>query len=260
MKDTTVAKFDKWCKENGLSLNDEIRHSCGSDRSHPNLGYYPIKNEIMFIGECDEGEYFILKLLDFSEGKSDYSNNGIVIRKMFWDSLVHPAHWSWGKGSTSKIVQHLHTDLSNDGIKEVQNWIAKHTKYTKFPKFGIKDFVYLVKDFICKVDDSSKTLKVVTNHGTIEGFFESDFKFNDTLTIMAVDTKMPIITLEKVEKDGDEMFRFIVDITNQDGDDFRIRTTFDSQDKFKSLVSATINALKEFKAFYKYADELENCL
>ena len=38
------------------------------------------------------------------------------------------------------------------------------------------------------------------------------------------------------------------------------KITFDSQEKFRSLLEATINALKEYKEFYKYAEDLENCL
>ena len=56
------------------------------------------------------------------------------------------------------------------------------------------------------------------------------------------------------------MFKFIVDISTDKNDEFKIKTTFDSQEKFRSLLEATINALKEYKEFYKYAEDLENCL
>ena len=122
-----------------------------------------------------------------------------------------------------------------------------------------EELIVPIKDFIYKVDEA-KTIKIETSHNSIEEFFASEFKFNDTLTLVAIDTKSPIITLEKTEKDGKKVFKFIVDITNTDGDDFRIRTTFDTQDKFMALIQSTVNALKEFREFYKYAEELENCL
>ena len=122
-----------------------------------------------------------------------------------------------------------------------------------------EELIVPIKDFIYKVDEA-QTIKIETSHNSIEEFFASEFKFNDTLTLVAIDTKSPIITLEKTEKDGKKVFKFIVDITNTDGDDFRIRTTFDTQDKFMALIQSTVNALKEFKEFYKYAEDLENCL
>ena len=122
-----------------------------------------------------------------------------------------------------------------------------------------EELIVPIKDFIYKVDEA-KTIKIETSHNSIDEFFASEFKFNDTLTLVAIDTKSPIITLEKTEKDGKKVFKFIVDITNTDGDDFRIRTTFDTQDKFMALIQSTVNALKEFREFYKYAEELENCL
>lgn len=255
MKETTIDKFINWCQNNNLYEKEST--NCGKDSDEPDIGYHIYDQEILVIGEYDRG-YFILKLLDFVKGKSNYSNNGIIIRQVYWDD--DDEHWTWGRNNTSKgIFQLLHTDLSNEGIKLVQDWITTHTNYTKFPKFNINDFAYLVKDFVYKIDGSN-TLQVETDYNNIEEFFNSDFKLNDTLTIISVDTKIPIITLEKVEKDGEEMFKFIVDITNKDGDDFRIRTTFDNQNTFKSLIQATVSALKEFKEFYKYANDLENCL
>lgn len=56
------------------------------------------------------------------------------------------------------------------------------------------------------------------------------------------------------------MFKFIVDISTDENNEFKIKTTFDTQEKFKSLLIATTNALKEYKEFYKYAEDLENCL
>lgn len=130
-------------------------------------------------------------------------------------------------------------------------------------KFGNKvnnEIDEQLKDFIYKIDDS-QTLKVESNYSSIDEFFDSDFESGDNLTIKAVNADITLITIEKVLLNSDtEAFKFIVDISNENDDEFTVKTTFDSQEKFKSLLEATINALKEYKEFYKYAEDLENCL
>ena len=51
-----------------------------------------------------------------------------------------------------------------------------------------------------------------------------------------------------------------MDIKTKDNDRFMIKTTIDSKEKFISLLESTINSLKEFELFSKYAEDLENCL
>ena len=123
----------------------------------------------------------------------------------------------------------------------------------------IKTAEKAITDFIYKIDDS-KTLKIDNSYNSIKEFFESDFKYNDKLTIYTVDTKTPIIILEKIQNNNKNMFKFVVDITNKHNDVFTIKTTFTTQDKFNSLLQSTINALKEYNEFYNYAEDLESCL
>ena len=91
-------------------------------------------------------------------------------------------------------------------------------------------------------------------------FFDSNFEDKDSINIVTEDTNTVLITIEKLLVNNKKKFRFIVDITNDTDDEFKIKTTFDSQEKFKSLVEATISALREYKEFYKYAEDLEKCL
>ena len=84
------------------------------------------------------------------------------------------------------------------------------------------------------------------------------YENNELLTILTADTKIPLIKLEKTTKDGKNCYKFLVDITNEDDDNFTIKSIISS--KVNQLLESTINALKEYPQFSKYADDLENCL
>lgn len=80
------------------------------------------------------------------------------------------------------------------------------------------------------------------------------------MVICTVDTKEPLIKLQKVKEDNRAEFKFIVDITNDDGDDFVFRSIIKSQDQLNQLIRRTVEALKQYPEFNKYADDLENYL
>ena len=120
-----------------------------------------------------------------------------------------------------------------------------------------------LKDFVYKVDDSN-TLKVESSYESVETFFSDSSKesyaSNETLVILAVDAKVPLIKLEKSIKDDKQVYKFIVDITNDDGDRFLVNSIISSKEKFNQLLESTINALNEYPQFSKYTSDLESCL
>lgn len=120
----------------------------------------------------------------------------------------------------------------------------------------------VIQDFIYKVDDSDK-ITTQTAYDSIEEFFSEPIKNDvklDTLVICAVDTKDTLIKLQKVETDDKTEFKFIVDITNEDGEDFIFRSIIKSQEHLNQLIQQTIDMLKQSPQFTKYVDDLENCL
>ena len=253
MKTTTVEKFEKWCKDIGAT------HRSTFTNNENDFPIYRIADkECNFQGKYDGG-FFILKLIDYNEETTTGSANGIEIRELVWNRQHKNYRW-YAEGDKSNIYNLIiRTDLSKNGIKSIQEWLATHTKYPKFPNFSISDFLYLVKDFIYRIDET-QTLKVETSYGSLDEFFDSKFVSGDRLDIKAINLDITLITIEKVVVDDEEAFRFIVNISTDRDDEFKIKTTFDTQEKFRSLLTATINALKEYKEFYKYADDLEKCL
>jgi carbonic anhydrase/acetyltransferase-like protein (isoleucine patch superfamily) len=120
----------------------------------------------------------------------------------------------------------------------------------------------VIQDFIYKVDDSNK-LTTQTEYESIDEFFSSsianDIKL-DTLIICSVDTKEPLIKLQKVETENKTEYKFIVDITNEDGDNFMFQSIIKSQEQLNQLIQQTVDALKSYSKFSKYIDDLANCL
>lgn len=119
----------------------------------------------------------------------------------------------------------------------------------------------VIQDFIYKVDGSNK-FTIQTEYDSIDEFFNepatSDIKL-DTLIICAVDTKESIIKIQKIEADNKTEFKFIVNIANED-DNIVFGSKIKSQQQFSQLVQQTIDTLKNYPNFYKYADDLENYL
>ena len=68
------------------------------------------------------------------------------------------------------------------------------------------------------------------------------------------------MNLWEVISDYSATKRYAIFLTNEDGDDFRVRSIISSKDKFNQLVESTINALNEYPQFSKYSDDLEQCL
>lgn len=121
-----------------------------------------------------------------------------------------------------------------------------------------------LKRFINDVENTN-TLQAVTNYDSIDAFFEDDsddsYSNNEYIDIITADTKLTLIRLEKANVDNKKVYKFIVDVTADNGDTFNTKTIFYTRDKFSALKSSTVNSLKEldFASFYKYMDELEQC-
>lgn len=120
----------------------------------------------------------------------------------------------------------------------------------------------VTKNFIYKVNDSNK-LEVQSQYDSVDEFFgldvNNDAKMN-TLIICAVDTKTPLFKVEKVKVEEKTKYKFIIDITNEDGDNFSIKSTIQTQDQLNKLIEQTVDYLRNYPQFAKYADDLANCL
>ena len=120
----------------------------------------------------------------------------------------------------------------------------------------------VVQDFIYSVNDSNKLI-TQTEFDSIDEFFSEPVKNDiklDTLIICSVDTKEPLIKLQKVEVKDKTEFKFIVDIINEDDDSFTFKSVIKSQDQLNQLIQQTVEALKQYSKFSKYADDLEEYL
>ena len=147
-------------------------------------------------------------------------------------------------------------DLPEDQIDFIDPGDYVEPKQEKKEEEALKDFIY-------KVDETNK-LKVESSYDSVDDFFEDDSDdayFNhESIVILTVDTRMPLIRVEKAKVNDKKVYKFVVDITNTDGDTFNIKSVIDSKEKFNQLLQSTKDALNSYPQFSKYADDLENCL
>ena len=147
-------------------------------------------------------------------------------------------------------------DLPEDQVDFIEPSDYIEPKQEKKEEEALKDFIY-------KVDETNK-LKVESSYDSVDDFFEDDSDdayFNhESIVILAVDTRMPLIRVEKAKVNDKKVYKFVVDITNTDGDTFNIKSVIDSKEKFNQLLQSTKDALNSYPQFSKYADDLENCL
>ena len=140
----------------------------------------------------------------------------------------------------------------------IDEWLKQNEK--------IRSTIQNLKDFIYKVEDSSK-IKVETSYDSVDKFFEDttdeSYEVNEFIVLITADTKIPLIKLEKNKSKNKNVFKFIVDI---DEIGFTINNIFYTEEKFNQLLQSTIDTLREYSQlskysqFSKYVDELEQYL
>ena len=166
------------------------------------------------------------------------------------DVLIHD--------SAAWVCSQVNNYLKYHGYKSIEEW-AKHNP-DKVVSTDVSNINTVLKDFMYKVNDTY-ALEV---YDSIDEFFadESDksYENNDYIIVFAVDTKRPIIKLEKHSNNGKHVYEFAVKITTEYEDVFNIKSYIESKGKFNQLLNATVNALKEFPQFSKYVAALEECL
>ena len=124
----------------------------------------------------------------------------------------------------------------------------------------LNEYSTIIKDFVYKIDESNK-LSAQTEYDSIEEYFESNFTNDiklDTLIICTADTKISLIKLEKLQSEID--YKFIVDITLNDEDNFTITATIKAREQLNKLIEQVINILNQDQELSKYVSNLENCI
>lgn len=190
-----------------------------------------------------------------------HNGHGVKILIDDEDSDVrwHTVYWNYGY---DKLINDEDIEIRNlvmdyvyeQGYDSIQEWINEHPNSLYYKDFQKID---KLKDFIYKIEGSNKLKVQCDECDNIKEFFNNSI---NELKIITVDTKLPIITLAKENKDNKLVYKFIVNIIVDEYNEFNIKTLFTSNEQFIKLIESTINSLKEYPQFSKYADELENCL
>lgn len=108
-----------------------------------------------------------------------------------------------------------------------------------------------LKDFIYRIDESNN-LKVCLDY-SIDNFFDAN---DESLEIIAIDSNEIIVTIDK----EDDKYMFVVDLTSTTGDNYSVHTAIKSAQHLNKLISSTVDALRSYDDFNKYADYLEELI
>ena len=102
------------------------------------------------------------------------------------------------------------------------------------------------------------------NYDDIDEYFNDDsydsYEDQESINIISVDTKENIISFEKAIINDEKVCKFIVNVTNVDGDNFSVNAILKTKEQLNQLVVNTANALKQYPEFSKYAEDLESCI
>ena len=122
----------------------------------------------------------------------------------------------------------------------------------------------VTKDFIYKINDSKKLKIEMYNYNNIDEYFNDDsndsYENHESINIISIDTKETIISFEKAIINDEKVCKFIVNVTNMDGDNFSVNAILKTKEQLNQLVVNTANALKQYPEFSKYAEDLESCI
>ena len=116
----------------------------------------------------------------------------------------------------------------------------------------------VVQDFIYRINEQSNKIKITIPSG--DYFFDTTNTAEDTLCLYAIGISDPIMKIEKKVFPEEVRYKFIVDINTEDGEGFSLKCYIDNETQLENLIRQTIESLKTYPQFYKYAEDLENCL
>lgn len=257
MKKDVVSRVAKWLESNGVY--DHIAN--GKENNISTDGYTIYSDEELGASiSVDNGKRYNFRIQSCEighGGTSDVYSAGVRIFPLYIDSNGKCARDLDGKIEFS-------TTPTQNSLEDLGKWFEKNTSFKPFPKFRSTDFEDGIKDFIYKVDNS-KTLKIESGeYATIGEFFKDksieSYTSNASIVVVAIDKNIPIVKLEKQMVGKSKKYKFIVEIKTEKNDEFIVRSTIDTKEKFYNLLEATINSLREFKEFSKYASELSKCI
>ena len=256
LKDHNYKSVFEWANDNNIDIDKWLQ----SDNWHKKLELakngYRLDNLI-----CDNDSNVcnaVLEYLNEHNYKSifDWANdNGIEINLDEW---LHSDDWHKRREvakagykldvlilDENKTIRNTAQNyLKEHNYKSVFDWV-KDTSNTNTNQVDLSD---TISNFIDGIENSSM-LALQTNLDSIDDFFNND---SAQIDIVTVDTKIPIITITKLKE---EEYKFQLNVT-----DNAMSSNFTSTDKFNKLLDLAISELNENSEFYKYVDDLNNCL
>ena len=171
-----------------------------------------------------------------------YPQNSNYNTKVQYEKAVND-YWSFWHNWNEKHIIDINADIFTvlkqfDEKEDEQSRRTFFSNITKDKFTQESDIDKVIKDFIYRINDSSKIRTDIND--------ENDFfNYGGSINIIGIDTKVKLITIEKIEKDGNDKYKFIVDITNDNGESFCIKTFIETKEHLNQQIEQTIEALRQ---------------
>lgn len=151
------------------------------------------------------------------------------------------------------IVRNAVDEYLNKHSLSIKKWCKQHD--INYINMELKNLIYKIQN--------SSILYYKSEFDPIELFFDDisikSYENKDSFSVTARDTNQTIFTLEKNLEGTSKIFKFIVDIED-DNVDIVIKNYFYSIDEFKNLIQSLVDLLNNYSWYSKYAYELEKYL
>ena len=197
-----------------------------------------------------------LKLLK----NTDYAKYIIKDNKLRLDNIVKPFEYV-STGEYTVMFEDGYIYINDKNHYLIQNYFFSD-KTGLYYSDDEEDNNKFIEDFYYKINDSSK-LQIYLPTNSISEYITNDEGYYEDycMYIYCVDTKEKILSIEKeLNEENKPIFRYVVDITNENQEHFNIELNIKSKEHLKSLIRQTIDVLNNFSQFSKYVEDLENCL
>lgn len=195
MKASVIEKIAEWLESNGVNNTSASNGTIHTDNY---VIYSETELGCSFTNYNDKRYNFRVNAEEESNSKSAFGKNDTIYGKgvkLFELYKIGSSCWD----RNMKTALYFSDSPSKSSLEQLGQWFAKNTKFTPFPKFKTSDFEEDLKDFIYKVEETN-TLKVQSNYDSVDSFFEdkseSSYSNNESIVILAVDRKIPLLSLK----------------------------------------------------------------
>ena len=271
----------KWCKENGnkekpydklvsleILIDDQVHESQNDFVINGNF----IPNNLIYaFNESRKWIYIFYGYESHIEG----SNSGAKTIELQLDQMYATVEQIDAKALSEKEISKLKTYIESPNYQTYQKYENYFEKWYDAGHYINKSFsndlIGAIK-FFNELPGLQIPLSIIPENSLKQMIYEfvENINNSDTFTAQSDDDLIIIssinsksdhfkIPLIKIENNNNE-FKFIVDLTNKNGEVFNIRTIIKSEENFKQVLQSTVDSLNNYSEFESYIEDFKDIL